>query len=182
MAEGPIRVIRSLPDLADQFNQLIAQDPPLSGTAAPAPVPAAPGAAPVPPPAAPVQLTDHAAKGFHLDVRVRPGRVLDAAKILAQAGFAIDAVTGMDWIAENEMEVVYDFFHPAHAWRVVVRTRVPRSQPEVPTISEVYPGANWHERETHEFFGIVFAGHPNLTPLLLPEDATYHPLRKDFTA
>jgi NADH-quinone oxidoreductase subunit C len=50
----------------------------------------------------------------------------------------------------------------------------------VPSISEVFPGANWHERETHEFFGIRFLGHPNLSPLLLPEDATYHPLRKDF--
>ena len=49
------------------------------------------------------------------------------------------------------------------------------------TISPVFPGANWHERETHDFFGIVFRGHPNLEPLLLPEDATYHPLRKDFT-
>ena len=127
-------------------------------------------------------MVDHAARGFHLDIRVRPGRVVAAAALLDQNGFAMDAVTGVDWIAENEMEVVYDFFHPAHAWRVVVRTRVPRSQPEVPTISEIYPGANWHERETHEFFGIVFSGHPNLTPLLLPDDATYHPLRKDFVA
>ena len=127
-------------------------------------------------------MVDHAARGFHLDVRVRPARVVVAAALLDQNGFAMDAVTGVDWIAENEMEVVYDFFHPAHAWRVVVRTRVPRSQPEVPTVSEIYPGANWHERETHEFFGIVFLGHPNLTPLLLPEDATYHPLRKDFVA
>jgi len=52
----------------------------------------------------------------------------------------------------------------------------------VPTISAVFPGANWHERETHDFFGIRFAGHPNLIPLLLPEDADYHPLRKDFKA
>jgi NADH-quinone oxidoreductase subunit C len=63
---------------------------------------------------------------------------------------------------------------------VVVRARVPREEPEVPTISGVFPGANWHERETHEFFGIKFRGHPDLSPLLLPEDAAYHPLRKDF--
>jgi NADH-quinone oxidoreductase subunit C len=44
----------------------------------------------------------------------------------------------------------------------------------------VFPGANWHERETHDFFGIVFLGHPDLSPLLLPEDADFHPLRKDF--
>jgi NADH-quinone oxidoreductase subunit C len=64
----------------------------------------------------------------------------------------------------------------------VIRTRIRRDNPEIPTISPVFPGANWHERETHDFFGIRFSGHPDLTPLLLPEDADYHPLRKDFTA
>jgi len=105
-----------------------------------------------------------------------------AAEILDQNGFALDTITGVDWIAQNEMEVVYDYFHPLSALRVVVRTRIRRDNPEIPTISPVFPGANWHERETHDFFGIRFSGHPNLTPLLLPEDADYHPLRKDFTA
>jgi NADH-quinone oxidoreductase subunit C len=78
------------------------------------------------------------------------------------------------------MEVVYDFFHPTASARVAVRTRIPRAEPELPTISSIFPGANWHERETHDFFGIRFAGHPNLAPFLLPEDATFHPLRKDY--
>ena len=104
----------------------------------------------------------------------RPPRILD------RAGFAIDTITGVDWIAQNEMEVVYDFFHPVSPSGSSVRARVPRAEPELPTISAVYPGANWHEREAHDFFGIRFAGHPNLTPLLLPEDADYHPLRKDY--
>jgi NADH-quinone oxidoreductase subunit C len=81
----------------------------------------------------------------------------------------------------DDLEVVYDFNHYDELCRVVIRTRVPRDNPEVPTISEVYPGANWHERETHDFFGIKFAGHPDLSPLLLPEDADYHPLLKDFS-
>lgn len=173
--------MNSLQELADQFSKLIPQDAPPAQPAAAAGASPAPGAAPSAPPP-PIQTTDHAAKGFHLDVRVRPDHVVSAAELLDRNGFAMDAVTGMDWIAENEMEVVYDYFHPASSWRVVVRTRVPRGKPELPTISQVFPGANWHERETHEFFGIVFLGHPNLTPLLLPEDATYHPLRKDFTA
>jgi NADH-quinone oxidoreductase subunit C len=107
--------------------------------------------------------------------------VVNAAILLDQHQFAIDTITGVDWIADSQMEVVYDFFHLTASWQIVVRTRVPRDRPELPTISTVFPGANWHERETHEFFGIRFAGHPNLSPLLLPEDATYHPLRKDFT-
>ncbi|MDH5297562.1 MAG: NADH-quinone oxidoreductase subunit C [Desulfobulbaceae bacterium] len=82
----------------------------------------------------------------------------------------------------EEMEVVYDFNHYGECCRVVVRTRVPRDNPELPTISAIYPGANWHERETHDFFGIRFLGHPDLSPLLLPEDADFHPLLKDFKA
>ena len=121
-----------------------------------------------------------AARGFHFDARVKPGQVVDAARIMDRHGFAMDAVTGVDWMAEQEMEVVYDFFHPSAKCHAVVRVRVPRSEPAVPTICHVYAGANWHERETAEFFGITFTGHPNLIPLLLPEDATFHPLRKDF--
>ncbi len=144
--------------------------------------PAAPNPPPGPaaPPPPPVQATDHAAKGFLLDARVASTQVVLAAEVLDRAGFALDAVTGVDWLAQGEMEVVYDFFHPAAPLRAVVRTRVPRANPELPTISAVYPGANWHERETHDFFGIRFQNHPNLTPFLLPEDADYHPLRKDY--
>jgi NADH-quinone oxidoreductase subunit C len=133
------------------------------------------------PATAPCQIIDHKRRGFHLDAAVAPDQVVAAAELLDQAGFAIDTITGVDWMAAGEMEVVYDFFHPAVALHVVVRTRVPRTNPELPTVSGVFPGADWHERETHDFFGIRFLGHPDLSPLLLPEDATYHPLRKDFT-
>jgi NADH-quinone oxidoreductase subunit C len=128
----------------------------------------------------PVQRVDRLLKGYDLDVRVPPGQIVAAARILDAAGFAIDAVTGVDWIEQQEMEVVYDYFHPTAALRVVVRARVPRAEPELPTISEVFTGANWHERETHDFFGLRFLGHPNLKPFLLPEDADFHPLRKDY--
>jgi len=127
-----------------------------------------------------VRRAEFGREGYHLEVQVRPEQVMEAARIADRFGFSIDAVTGVDWIKEGEMEVVYDFHQRLHGWRLVIRTRVPRQQPELPSIHEVFPGANWHERETHEFFGIRFLGHPNLTPLLLPEDATYHPLRKDF--
>ena len=126
------------------------------------------------------QVVDFAVRGVNLDVTVAPAQVVAAAQLLDRAGFAIDTVTGVDWLAQGQMEVVYDFLHFTAGLRVSVRTRVPRDQAEVPTISTVFPGANWHERETHDFFGIRFAGHPNLTPFLLPEDATFHPLRKDY--
>jgi NADH-quinone oxidoreductase subunit C len=164
----------SLELLDEQFIRLVGPPPSSSRP------PAAASATPVPAPAGPIQKPDYAAKGWHFDVTVLPTQVVLAAEILDKDGFALDAVTGVDWMAQGEMEVVYDFFHPTTPLRVVVRTRVPRATPEVPTISEVFPGANWHERETHDFFGIRFAGHPNLTPFLLPEDADFHPLRKDY--
>jgi NADH-quinone oxidoreductase subunit C len=127
-----------------------------------------------------VQAVDHALKGYDLNVAISPRQVVLAADILDQEGFALDAITGVDWLAQGEMEIVYDYFHPLASLRVAVRARVPRAEPELPTISLVFPGANWHEREAHDFFGIGFLGHPNLAPFLLPEDADFHPLRKDY--
>jgi len=151
------------------------------------PAPSQPPPAPVPPPPNPLahlpipfKGVDYAAKGYHCEATVAPDQVVAVAELLDKEGLALDTITGVDWMAEGQMEVVYDYFHPAKALRVVVRARIPRDNPEIPTILKVFPGANWHERETHDFFGIRFLGHPDLTPFLLPEDADYHPLRKDF--
>ncbi|MEU0401698.1 NADH-quinone oxidoreductase subunit C [Streptomyces sp. NPDC006197] len=64
--------------------------------------------------------------------------------------------------------------------RLLLRTTVPHEAPALPTAIGVYAGAGWHERETHEMFGVAFEGHPHLVPLLLPENFEGHPLRKDF--
>lgn len=131
-------------------------------------------------PSIPFQPVDYSVKGFHLDASVAPNQIIATATELSHQGLALDTITGIDWLTAGQMEVVYDYFHPSLLLRVVVRTRIPRDVPELPSIHEIFPGANWHEREAHDFFGIRFLGHPNLTPFLLPEDATYHPLRKDF--
>ena len=170
----------SLDELQAAFLKLTATtSPPQAGEGTQLPPAGGQAAAPAATPS-PVQVVDPKAKGYHLDVTVSPDQVVAAAQIASQYGFGMDTVTGVDWMAANQMEIVYDFFHPSSVLHLVVRTRVPRDQAELPTIQGVFPGANWHERETHDFFGIRFLGHPNLTPLLLPEDADYHPLRKDF--
>ena len=166
--------------------------PPKPSTATAAANPAAPVAAPAPPPpdlpnplahlTTPFQPVEYALKGCHLNASVSAESVVSAAEQMDQEGFALDTITGVDWLTEGQMEVIYDYFHPLKFLRAVVRARIPRENPAIPTITPVYPGANWHERETYDFFGIKFLGHPNLLPFLLPEDATYHPLRKDFTA
>lgn len=126
--------------------------------------------------------TDYKAKGYHLDVELPPEKIPEAAEILTRENFFIESITGVDWIDEQQLEVVYDFNHFDELCRVVIRSRTDRNNPEIPTISHIYQGANWHERETHDFFGIKFIGHPDLSPLLLPEDADFHPLLKDFKA
>jgi NADH-quinone oxidoreductase subunit C len=90
-----------------------------------------------------------------------------------------------DWLsAVDELDDGYSVV--AHVWSTarrhgaLVRTRVPRAAAAVASVVALYPGAAWHERETHEMFGVDFPGHPGLTPLLLPPEFEGHPLRKDF--
>jgi len=128
-----------------------------------------------------VTATDHNVKGTDLEATVPPERVADAGRLLDAARFSLEAITGIDWLAQGRIEIVYDYTHFESGKRVTVRAFIGRDEPELPTLSAIYPGADWHERETHDFFGVLFSGHPDMTPLLLPEDADFHPLRKDFT-
>jgi len=96
--------------------------------------------------------------------------------------------TFFDWLTavDEEAEGFDIFAHVAKvegeekAARLLIRTRIPKDKPELPSAVHVYRGANWHERETFEMFGITFTNHPNLIPLLLPDGFDGHPLRKDF--
>ncbi len=119
---------------------------------------------------------DYAKTGYHLEVIVNPEQVVALAELMIARGFYLEDVTAID--LEPDMEVIYHYAHTEGLCRVTGRTYIPRQAPEVPSISGIYSGANWHERETHDFFGINFAGHPYLMPLLLPEDAQFHPLLK----
>jgi NADH-quinone oxidoreductase subunit C len=77
------------------------------------------------------------------------------------------------------IEVIYQFAHFDELCRVKARVSAGEAC-QVPTISDIFQGASWHERETRDFFGVDFAGHPNLTPLILAEeDADLKPLLKD---
>jgi NADH:ubiquinone oxidoreductase subunit C len=75
--------------------------------------------------------------------------------------------------------VVYHVLNPATMWRVRVKTWVHLGE-SVPSVTPIWPGANWPERETFDLFGIVFEGHPDLRRIYLPDDWEGHPLRKDY--
>jgi NADH-quinone oxidoreductase subunit C len=129
-----------------------------------------------------IEAVDPGKRGCHLDITASGTDIEAVASVMDGLGFTLEAISGIDRPAEEAMELVYDFNKMADGGRIAIRVRLSREKPELPSISKIFGGANWYEREAHEMFGIVFSGHPNLTPLILPEDATFHPLRKDFSA
>ena len=101
-----------------------------------------------------------------------------------EQGFTFfDWLTAVDQLDDAEAP---GFDVVAHLWclgrreHLLLRTRVPAAEPVLASVTRVFAGAAWHERETFEMFGIDFAGHEGLRPLLLPDGFEGHPLRKDF--
>ena len=81
---------------------------------------------------------------------------------------------------DPRFEVVVTVLSMAPPQRLRIKVPVPAAHPVVPSITGVYPGANFYERETYDLFGIEFEGHPDLTRILMPDDWEGHPLRKDY--
>jgi NADH:ubiquinone oxidoreductase subunit C len=129
------------------------------------------------------------ARAKRVKMTVAPGTIKDVALFVRdQLGFDhIGTVSGTDYIQQGEMEVVYfvgSVSTPGQAdLQFCLAERVKRDSPAVPSLVEVWPGAEYHERETYEMLGIDFQGHPDLRKLLLPEDwSDIPPLRKDYTS
>ncbi|MFZ0324139.1 MAG: NADH-quinone oxidoreductase subunit C [Actinomycetes bacterium] len=91
-------------------------------------------------------------------------------------------VSGVHWPqdAGRELQAVYPFLSITHNRRVRVEVSCPDGDAHIPSIYSVYPANDWHERETYDFFGIVFDGHPSLTRIEMPDDWPGHPQRKDY--
>jgi NADH-quinone oxidoreductase subunit C len=113
-----------------------------------------------------------------LTLDVPAGEWVAAATALRDGGLTcFDWLTAVDELAEG-FDVVLAVYSVDTKERVRLRTRV--TEPVLPTLTGVWAGAGWHEREVTEMFGIAFAGHPDPAPLLLPDGFEGHPLRKDF--
>ncbi|HEU4911286.1 MAG TPA: NADH-quinone oxidoreductase subunit C [Actinomycetes bacterium] len=80
----------------------------------------------------------------------------------------------------RELHAVYPLMSVTHNRRCRVEVSCPDENPHIPSVVSVYPGNDWHERETYDFFGIVFDGHPALTRIEMPDDWPGHPQRKDY--
>lgn len=127
-------------------------------------------------------------KEKRLKISASPAQIKEVSLFVRDTlGFDhISTVSGVDWIAKNELEVVY-FVGSATPGQedfiLAVSERVARDNAVVPTLIDVWRGADYNERETHEMFGIDFQGHPNQAHIFLPEDWNdLPPLRKDYVS
>jgi len=118
---------------------------------------------------------------------------VSVVKSLADEGYemCID-LTGVDYLAmpqriigfdiqAERFEVVVNLLSLSQRKRIRVRVQVPAEDATMPTLFDIHPGTEAHERETFDMFGIVFTGHPDMTRILMPEDWDGHPLRKDYS-
>jgi NADH-quinone oxidoreductase subunit C len=115
---------------------------------------------------------------------LRPGALREAAAFLrddpAMAFDLLTLVSGVDFPDAGEIAVVHHLESTRHGHRLALRTRVPRGEAVIASVADLWPAADWHERETWDLLGVRFAGHPNLLRILMPEDWDGHPLRRDY--
>jgi NADH-quinone oxidoreductase subunit C len=112
-----------------------------------------------------------------------PARIVDLCGYLkAEEQFVrLSSVTAVDWHpAEPRFEVVYHLHSIERNARVRIKCRLSGNGPEIESVTGVWRGANWYEREVWDMFGIKFLNHPKLDRILMPVDWEGHPLRKDY--
>ncbi len=89
-------------------------------------------------------------------------------------------LTGMQTEDEKQLGVVYHLHNMPKNIRLRVKTFIPMSSPDIKSVTDLWAGANWMERETYDFFGVKFAGHPNLVRILNVDEMDIFPLRKEY--
>jgi NADH-quinone oxidoreductase subunit C len=89
-------------------------------------------------------------------------------------------LSGVDYVADGKMAVVYDLYSFDHKHVFAVKAFSPRENPSIPSVADLWRAADWHEREAYDMYGIDFPGHPDLRRILCADDWEGFPLRKDY--
>lgn len=118
-------------------------------------------------------------------IRVPPEEWAELARFLREKETlwfdSLMCITGIDEGAEEEhLGIIYNLHSMAHGHKLEVRIRVPKSNPVVLSVEQIWRIADWFEREVYDMYGITFEGHRDLRRILLPEDWEGYPLRKDY--
>jgi NADH-quinone oxidoreductase subunit C len=92
----------------------------------------------------------------------------------------LGCLSAVDYVADNKLCGVYDLRSSRHGHWFCVKVYVDRDNPRIPSVMDLWPAADWHEREAFDMMGIIFDGHRDLRRILLPEDWEGYPLRKDY--
>jgi len=121
-----------------------------------------------------------------VSVVINRGPVVDLCRYLHDDVYLLmdhlQDLTAVDWKGKKEprFEVVYNLYSIRYRHKIRIKAQVPENDPTISSVVPIWAGANWHERECYDMFGIVFKGHPDLRRILLPEDWEGYPLRKDY--
>jgi len=118
-------------------------------------------------------------------ILVIPEAIADAGRYLAEdEALVFDSLmclSGVDLnIKDTDLAVVYHLYSMTHRHKVVLKTLVPKEDPHVPSVEQIWKTAQWHEREVYDLYGIIFENHSDLRRILLPDDWEGYPLRKDY--
>jgi NADH-quinone oxidoreductase subunit C len=113
---------------------------------------------------------------------VDPRQVKPVLSDLQGKGYTfLASLHGVDYYPhEPRLGVLYELLDMERVDRISVKARVPTDTPEIDSVVELFPGAEYPEREVYDMFGVLFAGHPDLRRILMPEDYEGHPQRRDF--
>ena len=112
-----------------------------------------------------------------------PSKIADLCRYLkdGEKFIRLSSVTAVDWYPEEpRFEVVYHLHSLERNARLRIKCRLGGADPVIDSVTSVWGGANWYEREIYDMFGIQFGGHPNLVRILMPTDWEGYPLRKDY--